>query len=35
MRDATDAALLVTPAWQQQVAAAMATGITAFLAPRP
>jgi N-acetylmuramoyl-L-alanine amidase len=31
MRNATDAALLVTPQWQQAVARALAAGLTAFL----
>ena len=31
MRNATDAALLVTPAFQQQAAAAMAQAVTQFL----
>ena len=34
MRNATDAALLVSTAWQQQAARAIATGITTFLAAR-
>jgi N-acetylmuramoyl-L-alanine amidase len=32
MRNATDAALLVTPAFQQSAAAAMAQAITTYLA---
>ena len=35
MQNATDAALLVTPQFQQQAAAAMATAITEFLTGRP
>jgi N-acetylmuramoyl-L-alanine amidase len=35
MRNADDAALLVTPAFQQQAAAAIAEGITEFLTGRP
>jgi len=35
MRNATDAALLVTPAFQQAAAAAMAQAITTFLTGRP
>ncbi len=35
MRDAADAALLVTPAFQQAAAAAMAQAITGFLTNRP
>ncbi|MGO8826056.1 MAG: N-acetylmuramoyl-L-alanine amidase [Acidimicrobiales bacterium] len=35
MRNATDAALLVTPSFQQAAAAAMAQGITQFLTGRP
>jgi hypothetical protein len=31
MRNATDAALLVSPAWQAEAAHALASGITAFL----
>jgi N-acetylmuramoyl-L-alanine amidase len=31
MRDSTDAALIVNPAWQQRAAAAIATGISDFL----
>ena len=33
MRNATDAALLVTTPWQQQAAAALATGLEAYLVP--
>ena len=33
MRNATDAALLTSPAWQKQVADALAQGITEFLHP--
>ena len=33
MRNATDAALLTSPAWQKQVADALAQGITGFLHP--
>jgi N-acetylmuramoyl-L-alanine amidase len=33
MRNATDAALLITPQWQQAVARALAAGLTTFLAP--
>ena len=35
MRNATDAALLVTPGFQQAAAAAMAQAITHFLTGRP
>ena len=35
MRNATDAALLVTPSFQQSAACAMAQAITKFLAGRP
>ena len=35
MRNATDAALLVSPAFQQAAAAAMAQAITSFLTPQP
>ncbi len=35
MRNAIDAALLVSPAWQQQAARAIAAGITTFLGSRP
>ena len=35
MRNATDAALLVSPAWQQQAARAIAAGITTFLEVAP
>ena len=35
MRNATDAALLVTPAFQQAAATAMAQAITGFLTGRP
>jgi N-acetylmuramoyl-L-alanine amidase len=31
MRNATDAALLITPQWQRAVASALAAGLTAFL----
>jgi N-acetylmuramoyl-L-alanine amidase len=34
MRNAADAALILNPAWQQQAAAALDAGITAFLASR-
>ena len=34
MRNATDAAMLVTASFQRQAAKAMASAITAFLAPR-
>ena len=35
MRNATDAALLVSPVWQAQAAHALASGITTFLLPPP
>jgi N-acetylmuramoyl-L-alanine amidase len=35
MRNATDAALLVSPAWQAQAARAIASGITTFMESRP